>query len=90
MDNEGPQTQVTLSRGCWIGKHEVTQGQWQALMGDNPSCFKNAGADAPVESVSWGDAMASCRKLTERERAAGRLPEGCICTLPTEAQWEYA
>jgi formylglycine-generating enzyme required for sulfatase activity len=67
---------------------EVTQGQWEALMGSNPSNFK--GADLPVEQVSWTEAMEFCRKLTERERAAGRLPEGYAYTLPTEAQWEYA
>jgi formylglycine-generating enzyme required for sulfatase activity len=57
-------------------------------MGDNPAGFP--GDDRPVEKVSWDDAMEYCRKLTERERAAGRLPEGYGYTLPTEAQWEYA
>ena len=79
---------VTLSEGYWLGQYEVTQGQWQALMGSAPSKFK--GSRNPVEQVSWEDAMAFCRELTERERAAGRLPEGWHYTLPTEAQWEYA
>ena len=79
---------MTLTKGYWLGKTEVTQGQWEALMGSNPSNFK--GADGPVEQVSWEDAMQFCRKLTERERAAGRLPEGYEYMLPTEAQWEYA
>jgi len=57
-------------------------------MGSNSSRFK--GGQLPVENVSWGDAMEFCRKLTERERQAGRLPSGTIYTLPTEAQWEYA
>ena len=87
-NDEGPQTQVTLSKGYWLGKTVVTQDQWEALMGSNPSNFK--GADRPVETVSWDDAMEFCRKLTERERSAGRLPEGYEYTLPTEAQWEYA
>jgi formylglycine-generating enzyme required for sulfatase activity len=86
--DEGPQTRVTLSKGYWLGKHEVTQAQWQALMGNNPSNSK--GSSLPVENVSWNDAMEFCRKLTQRERAAGRLPEGLAYTLPTEAQWEYA
>jgi len=89
-EDEGPQTQVTLTKGFWLGKYDVTQGQYEALMGTNPSYFKAAGKDAPVEQVSWYDAMAFCQKLTERERAAGRLPDGYTFTLPTEAQWEYA
>jgi len=80
--------EVTLTRGYWLGKYEVTQAQYEAIMGTNPSRFK--GADQPVESVSWNDAMAFCEKLTEREQAAGRLPFGYGYTLPTEAQWEYA
>jgi formylglycine-generating enzyme required for sulfatase activity len=59
-------------------------------MGTNPSSFTAAGKDAPVERVSWRDAMDFCRKLTAREREAGRLPAGYAFTLPTEAQWEYA
>jgi formylglycine-generating enzyme required for sulfatase activity len=66
----------------------VTQAQWQTVMGSNSSYFK--GAHLPVEQVSWNGALEFCRKLTERERAAGRLPEGYAYTLPTEAQWEYA
>jgi len=84
------QHRVTLTKGYWLGKYEVTQGQWQAVMGSNPSNFKNAGSNAPVESVSWDDAQEYCKKLTAKERAAGRLPSGYEYTLPTEAQWEYA
>ena len=87
---EGPQVSVTLTRGFWLGRTEVTQAQYEAVMGMNPSTFAAAGKDAPVERVSWSDAMVFCRKLTARERAAGRLPEGHAFTLPTEAQWEYA
>jgi formylglycine-generating enzyme required for sulfatase activity len=87
---EGPQTKVTITQGFWLGRTEVTQAQYEAIIGSNPSTFKNVGRDAPVERASWIDAMAFCRKLTERERAAGRLPEGYVYTLPTEAQWEYA
>lgn len=87
---EGPPVRVTLTQGFWLGRTEVTQAQYRTITGTNPSTFQDAGADAPAERVSWLDAMAFCRKLTERERAAGRLPEGYIFTLPTEAQWEYA
>jgi formylglycine-generating enzyme required for sulfatase activity len=82
--------EVTLKRPFWLGRTPVTQAQYEAVMGVNPARFKGQGADLPVESVSWDDAMAFCRKLTERERAAGRLPAGHVYTLPTEAQREYA
>jgi formylglycine-generating enzyme required for sulfatase activity len=87
-DDERPATRVTLTKPYWLGKTEVTQAQWRAVMGDNPSYFR--GAERPVEQVRWSEAMEFCRLLTERERAAGRLPAGHIYTLPTEAQWEYA
>lgn len=87
---EGPRTTVTLSEGFWLGKTPVTQKQYEVLTGKNPSHFKVVGKNAPVEEVSWIDAMEYCAKLTERERVAGRLPEGYAYTLPTEAQWEYA
>jgi len=82
------QHQVTLAKGYWLGKYEVTQSQYEAVMGSNPSGFK--GADRPVEKVSWDNAMRFCAKLNAQEKAAGRLPEGYEYTLPTEAQWEYA
>ncbi len=82
------QHQVTLTQGYWLGKYEVTQAQYEAIMGTNPSRFK--GADLPVENVSWFDAKEFCAKLTAIEREAGRLPEGYEYSLPTEAQWEYA
>lgn len=87
---EGPQRRVTLTKGYWLGKTEVTQGQYEAVTGTNPSTFQAVGRDAPVERVSWLQAMSFCRALTERERKAGRLPRGYHFTLPTEAQWEYA
>jgi formylglycine-generating enzyme required for sulfatase activity len=87
---EGPRTHVTLTKGYWLGRTEVTQAQYESLMRTNPSTFKAAGSNAPVEGVSWNDAMEFCRALTGREKAAGRLPAGYEFTLPTEAQWEYA
>ena len=78
--------QVTLSKDYWLGKYQVTQAQWRAIMGNNPSCFKSA--KRPVENVSWDDAKSFCDKLNERY--AGNLPQGYKFDLPTEAQWEYA
>ena len=87
---ETPQFQVTITQGFWLGRTEVTQAQYEAVIKENPSTFKDGGPDAPVERVSWIDAMAFCEKLNEREASAGRLPDGFRYTLPTEAQWEYA
>ena len=82
------QHQVTLTKGFYLGKYEVTQAQWKQVMGDNPSVFK--GADRPVEKVSWNDAVEFCDKLTEMENKGGRVPQGMFYRLPTESQWEYA
>ena len=82
------QHEVTLTKGYWLGRYQVTQAQYEAIMGTNPSNFK--GADLPVEMVNWNEAKEFCAKLTASEKAAGRLPEGYEYTLPTEAQWEYA
>jgi formylglycine-generating enzyme required for sulfatase activity len=87
---EGPLTDVTISHGYWMGKFEVTQGQYLAVVGQNRSTFKQVGDNAPVERVTWNDALSFCRRLTQQERDAGRLPDGYVYTLPTEAQWEYA
>ena len=87
--DEGPQTVVTISRGLWMGKFEVTQREYQAVIGDNPSGFPGD-LNRPVESVSWLDATNYCAKLTEQERTAGRIPPGAFYRLPTEAEWEYA
>jgi len=75
---------VTLKKDFYIGKTEVTQTQWIAVMDYNPSRFK--GKDLPVERVSWNDAMTFCDRLNEM----GKAPEGWKFTLPTEAQWEFA
>jgi formylglycine-generating enzyme required for sulfatase activity len=71
---------VTLTWGFWMAQSEVTQAQYRAVMGSNPSHFK--GDNLPVEMVSWHHAMEFCKKLSEKE--------GRTYTLPTEAQWEYA
>jgi len=90
QSDEGPQTLVTITKDFYIGATDVTQGQYSAVMGSNPSFHKSAGKDAPVEQVSWFDAIAFCQRLTDRERDARHLPKNYAFTLPTEAQWEYA
>jgi formylglycine-generating enzyme required for sulfatase activity len=82
------QHEVVLTRGFFIAETECTQGQWEKVMGENPSEFK--GPERPVEQVSWEDAMEYCRKLTAKQRAEGILPSGWEWRLPTEAEWEYA
>jgi formylglycine-generating enzyme required for sulfatase activity len=87
--DEGPQTVVTLTHGFYISQYEVTQWQYQEVMGSNPSS-STGDPNRPVETVSWYDATNYCAKLTDQERAAGRLPSGWVYRLPTEAEWEYA
>jgi formylglycine-generating enzyme required for sulfatase activity len=82
-DTEKPPHQVTVG-DFWIGKFEVTQAQWRAVMGTNPSEFK--GDDLPVEMVNWKDAKEFCRRLNARLR----LNETEGYRLPSEAEWEYA
>jgi formylglycine-generating enzyme required for sulfatase activity len=89
LNSEGPPTAVTISRGFWMGKYEVTQGEYRALMPSNPSRFKGD-LNRPVEQVSWLNATNYCAKLTQRELAAGRIAPGSVYRLPTEAEWEYA
>ncbi len=86
--NELPVHNVTISQGFWMGEHEVTQAEYQALMGTNPSHF--SGVNLPVEQVSWNDARAYCTALTAQEMALGNVPAGYEYRLPTEAEWEYA
>ena len=87
--DEGPQHPVTVVKGYWMSKWEVTQNDYQALMIYNPSAFPGD-LRRPVENVTWEQARSYCDKVTARERAAGRLPTGYVYRLPTEAEWEYA
>ena len=82
QDVDGVPHKVTLSTPIMMGKHEVTQAQWEAIMGVNPS--EHAGGHKPVESVSWFDVQAFLFKLN------AQAPEGIVYRLPTEAEWEYA
>ncbi|MEH2337074.1 SUMF1/EgtB/PvdO family nonheme iron enzyme [Nostoc sp.] len=77
--DESPQHQVKVS-GFFMGKYEITQAQYQAIMGSNPSSFK--GEKRPVETVSWDDAVEFCKKLSHKK--------GKTYRLPSEAEWEYA
>ncbi len=81
-DDERPLTRVKISKGFYLGKYEVTQAQWQAVMGSNPSGFSGCGR-CPVENVSWNDVQEFIRRLNGRS-GGGRY------RLPTEAEWEYA
>jgi len=85
---EGPQTSVTISKGFWMGKYMVTQLEYLAVMGNNPSTI--VGDMNPVETVSWFNATNYCGKLTQSERASGRISTNSVYRLPTEAEWEYA
>lgn len=88
-ENYETQHQVTLTRDYWLGRFPITQGQWKAIMGSNPS-LNSKGDNFPVGCVSWNDARNFCRKLNEAVKPSGLLPTGYEFMLPTEAQWEYA
>ena len=80
--DEGPVTRVRISRGFWLGKYEVTQTEWIAVMGPNPSGFAGCPL-CPVERVSWKDVQEFIRRVNANET-------GNLYRLPTEAEWEYA
>ncbi len=79
-DNQRPVHSVKLTQGFYTGIHPLTQGQWRAVMGNNPSQFR--GDQRPVEQVNWDDAKHFCQRAAEHV--------GQPVRLPTEAEWEYA
>jgi len=85
------QVDVTLTKGFWLGKFEVTQAQWARISGPFIQAMdKGKGGDIPVYWVSYLEAEDFCRRLSARAWAAGSLPLDWEFRLPTEAQWEYA
>jgi len=92
---------VTISRGFWMEKFLVTQGDYLAVVGSNPSFFNGVqtnypagdygtNLNRPVEQVRWYDATNYCGLRTQQERAAGLIPTNYVYRLPTESEWEYA
>ena len=81
-EDEKPIQHVTIGKAFAIGKTEVTQGQWKAIMGNNPSSYKTCGENCPVEKVSWDDAQIFIQRLNSKTGKQYRLP--------SESEWEYA
>lgn len=96
MGDQGDAVDVTLSKGFWIGKTEVTQSEWQRVMAGQPGFYSGVGfndrkgAKLPAVGIYWADAMRFCDVLTAMERSAGRIDDSQRYRLPTEAEWEYA
>ncbi len=80
---ESPKRKVTIKDGFWMGKFEVTQAEWQAVMSDNPSKFSDCGGNCPVEQVSRDDIQVFLKRLNAKN-------DGFEYRLPSEAEWEYA
>jgi formylglycine-generating enzyme required for sulfatase activity len=90
-----------MTKGFWLGKYAVTQEQWEAVMGNNPSCFSKQGngkdkvqgmdtSSFPVEQVSWDDCQEFLRRLNEEISVPAAMMSKCKFALPHEDEWEYA
>ncbi len=84
LDSEGPQREATIPEGFWMSKYPITQAQWQAVMGNNPS--RDKGDNRPVEMVSWNDIRGTEGYLEQ----LNKTHPGYNFRLPSEAEWEYA
>lgn len=86
--------EVSIDRGFWLGKYEVTLGEWKKVIGPHPvkseRPFLPKNPRFPISFIYWVHARKFCEQLTNSERAGGRLPKGWEYRLPTEAQWEYS
>ncbi|MFA4986763.1 MAG: formylglycine-generating enzyme family protein [Candidatus Brocadiia bacterium] len=82
-----PLHEVVVAGAFYVGASEVSQAEYGAVMGSNPSKFK--GETRPVENVTWEEADEFCRRLTAAEQGKGNLPRGMVYRLPTEVEWEY-
>ncbi|MHC5080273.1 MAG: formylglycine-generating enzyme family protein, partial [Planctomycetota bacterium] len=90
----GPKHVVDFHRPFYIGKYPLTQDQWEAIAGDNPSYFKTSGPTAPVDRISWDDSLEFIEKLNARifggGKSGGGGPGPVSFRMPSEAEWEYA
>jgi len=91
-DNDEVPVQVILTKGFWMGQHEVTEYEWQFVMETTPwtDNGRSLRDDSPATYIRWSDAADFCGKLTQQERQLRLIPATWAYTLPTEAQWEYA